>query len=84
MNKYYEELLNKKNTDSVKDVVNELLESPSLEDHNFKFVCDYIEVLKSINEKLPSQRFKITFLLEDFRCSRIINKSKETLDNIEG
>lgn len=37
-------------------------------------------MLKIINARLPSQRFKITFLLEDFRCSKAI---KRQLDNSE-
>jgi len=40
-------------------------------------------VLKVLNQGLPSNRFKITFLLEDFRCSKHLKKEKENLNNNE-
>jgi len=40
-------------------------------------------VLKVLNQRLPSNRFKITFLLEDFRCSKHLKKEKENLNNNE-
>lgn len=81
MNNYYDELLQKKTTNNLQSVMSELLESPTKEDQNFTHICDYIELLRIINEKLPSQRFKITFLLEDFRCSKVLNREREILNN---
>lgn len=83
MSRYYEELMEKKNIENLEQVLNELLKSSQDEDFNFTHICDFIELLKMINERLPSQRFKITFLLEDFRCSKILKKEKETLNNSE-
>lgn len=40
-------------------------------------------MLKVLNQGLPSNRFKITFLLEDFRCSKHLKKEKENLNNNE-
>ena len=40
-------------------------------------------MLKVLNQRLPSNRFKITFLLEDFRCSKHLKKEKENLNNNE-
>jgi hypothetical protein len=48
---------------------------------NYEEIVDYIMVLRTINEKLPSQRFKIAFLLEDFRCNKVIKKREEEDEN---
>ena len=74
MSTHYDKLIKKSNTCSLETVVNEILNLSNNIHYNFLHICDYVEVLKTINARLPSQRFKITFLLEDFRCSKAIKK----------
>jgi hypothetical protein len=84
MASYYDELLLKKNNEDVETVTNELIHSADKEEEdNFTHVCDFMAVLRKLNERLPSSRFKITFMLEDFRCSKLLKKEKESLNNSE-
>lgn len=48
---------------------------------NYSEIVDYVMVLRAMNEKLPSQRFKIAFLLEDFRCNKVIKKHEDEDEN---
>lgn len=81
MSSNYDKLMRSKNVDDLDVVISEMLESTAVEDANFEYVCDYLEILRRINERLPSSRFKIKFLLEDFRCVKILKKEKDNVDN---
>ena len=83
MGDYYDQLQLKKNTSDTQAVIRQLLEPANCEDANFPHICDFVEVLVQLNSMMPSHRFKITFLLEDFKCSKRLQKERDNLDNSE-
>jgi hypothetical protein len=83
MGSYYDDLLVKKDNENTESIVKELIDSVHKEEANFSHIYDFLDVLRALNERLPSNRFKITFLLEDFRCSKHLKKEKESLKNNE-
>lgn len=74
MGSKYDQILNKKSRINVSSICDILLSSDFSEENEYTTITDFIEVLREINRRLPSQRFKIAFLLEDFRCSKAIKR----------
>ena len=72
----YEILLQKHKNSNINLICDTIQTLCDEEEANFTEICDFIEILKEINKRMPSQRFKISFLLEDFRCSKAIKKEK--------
>ena len=74
MGSKYDQILNKKSRINVSSTCHILRSSDFSEENEYTTSTDFIEVLREINRRLPSQRFKIAFLLEDFRCSKAIKR----------
>ena len=84
MGSRYDQILAKKssiNVSTICDIL--LLNSDFSEENEYTTITDFIEVLREINRRLPSQRFKIAFLLEDFRCSKALKRVEESDQNNE-
>lgn len=74
MGSKYDQILAKKSSINVSSICDILLSSDFSEENEYTTITDFIEVLREINLRLPSQRFKIAFLLEDFRCSKALKR----------
>lgn len=81
MGKRYDDLLKKKTSSNIDSICAFLLLNYQNQDMNYEEIVDYVMVLRAMNEKLPSQRFKIAFLLEDFRCNKVIKRHEEQDEN---
>ena len=71
----YDKLIKRKESAEIEDIMAFLLKNYQNKNVNFQFDCNYIDLLKEINRKLPSQRYKIKFLLEDFRCNLALRRN---------
>lgn len=74
MGDQYSKLLSKGTDKGISAICDTILATYDIDDTNFTEICDFVEVLKELNKRMPSQRFKISFLLEDFRCSKALKR----------
>ena len=63
MGSKYDQLLKSSPHSPIDAAIPDLLNIDLPSDYNFTHICDFTAVLRAINERLPSQRHKITFLL---------------------